>query len=329
MHPKFVRVFMSRIYSQRKASKLKPLTLITAMVMSVMVITFFFLSPLAAQNATTKIEFVSPSWVRANAQDPNLRILDVRWSPLEYFKEHLPNAVHFADNLVRVPKDGLPVQLVDSDKLGELLSQAGVTNQSKVLVYSDGRDVLGATQIAYALERIGFKNSVAVLDGGLSGYKQANAELTQIFPKYKTSKLDVQDRKNIRVNIAQVQGLIGKEGVVFIDPRPPKAFAGEEKLFVRNGHIPGARNIPWTSFTESQNPHKLKSLADITKILQDKKIDKLQDIIVTCTTGREASLQYLVLKHLLGYPKVRIYEGSWTEYSQSDLPVETGAERPI
>ena len=105
--------------------------------------------------------------------------------------------------------------------------------------------------------------------------------------------------------------------------------AGEVDLFVRNGHIPGARNIPWTTFTVAENPHKLKSLSEIEKILAEKKIERSQDIIITCTTGREASLQYVVLKHLLGYPNVRLYEGSWTEYSQSDLPVETGPERPL
>lgn len=298
------------------------------MVLSVAAIAFFFLYPLAAKNAGTKIEFVSPSWVSANSNNPDLRILDVRWSPIDYFTGHLPNAVNIADNVVRQPKDGLPVQLVDSNKLAGYLAIAGVTDKSKVLIYADGRDVLGATQIAYALERIGFKNSVAVLDGGLSGYKQSNAELTQVFPKYKTGKLSVSDNKNIRVNLDQVKDLLDKKGVVFIDPRPAKAFAGEEKYFVRNGHIPGARNIPWPTFTDPQNPHKLKPLSEIEKILADKKIDKSKDIIVTCTTGREASLQYVVLKHLLGYPKVRIYEGSWTEYSQSDLPVETGPERP-
>jgi len=308
--------------------RFKPLAFIAAVMSMVVAIAFFSLSPLAAQSSVTKIEFVSPSWVSANANDPDLRILDVRWSPIDYFTGHLPNAVHIADNLVRQPKDGLPVQLVDSDKLAGYLSKAGVTDKSKVLIYSDGRDVLGASQIAYALERIGFKNSVAVLDGGLSGYKQTSAELTQVFPKYKTGKLSVKDNKDIRVNLAQVKDLLDKKTAVFIDPRPAKAFAGEEKYFTRNGHIPGARNIPWPTFTDPQNPHKLKTLSEIEKILADKKIDKSKDIIVTCTTGREASLQYVVLKHLLGYPKVRIYEGSWTEYSQSDLPVETGAERP-
>ncbi len=309
--------------------RFKPLAFIAAAVMSIVAIAFFSFSPLAAQNSATKITFVPPSWVSANASDPNLRILDVRWNPLDYFKEHLPNAVNFADNLVRVPKDGLPVQLLDSDKLADLLAKAGVTDKSKVLVYSEGNNVLGSSQIAYALERIGFKGEVSILDGGFNGYKDDKAPITKAFPKYKTGKLSVKDDKNIRVTLSQVKDLIGKPNVRFIDPRPANAFAGEVDLFVRNGHIPGARNIPWPTFTDLQNPHKLKPLSEIEKILADKKINKSQDIIITCTTGREASLQYVVLKHLLGYPKVRVYEGSWTEYSQSDLPVETGAERPL
>ena len=307
-----------------------PLTFIAATVMSVVVaIAFFANSPLLAQNSPTKISFVPPSWVAANADDPDLRILDVRWNPLDYFKEHLPNAVNFADSLVRVPKDGLPVQLVDSKQLGDLLSKAGITDKSKVLVYSEGNNILGSSQIAYALERIGFKGNAYILDGGFVAYKDAKETLTKAFPKYKTGKLAVNDQKNIRVTLDQVKDLLNKKDVRFIDPRPANAFAGEVDLFVRNGHIPGARNIPWPTFTDPQNPHKLKPLAEIQKILDEKKITKSQDIIVTCTTGREASLQYVVLKHLLGYPKVRVYEGSWTEYSQSDLPVETGAERPL
>ena len=323
---------ITRINSRAKSLrfKFKPLAFIAAAVMSVVVaIAFFSSSPLLAQSSATKISFVPPSWVKANANDPNLRILDVLWNPLDYFKEHLPNAVNFADNLVRVPKDGLPVQLLDSDKLGDLLAKAGVNDKSKVLVYSEGNNILGSSQIAYALERIGFKGQVAVLDGGFNGYKDAKEPVTKEFPKYKTGKLSVNDQRNIRVTLAQVKDLLDKKDVRFIDPRPANAFAGKVDLFVRNGHIPGARNIPWPTFTDPQNPHKLKPLAEIQKILDDKKIDKSKDIIVTCTTGREASLQYVVLKHLLGYPKVRVYEGSWTEYSQSDLPIETGAERPL
>ncbi len=187
---------MNKKSSRNKSPRFrfKSLTFISTILIAIVAIgSFLAFAPIYAQSSATKIEFVSPKWVSENANDPDLRILDVRWNPLDYFKEHLPNAVNFADNLVRVPKDGLPVQLVDSDKLGDLLSKAGVTDKSKVLVYSDGRDVLGASQIAYALERIGFRKPVAVLDGGFSGYKQDNAELTQVFPKYKPSKLSVRD----------------------------------------------------------------------------------------------------------------------------------------
>jgi thiosulfate/3-mercaptopyruvate sulfurtransferase len=117
-------------------------------------------------------------------------------------------------------------------------------------------------------------------------------------------------------------------GITFIDPRPPALFAGEEDVFIRNGHIPGANNIPWPTFTVGEeNFHQLKSLDAIRALLTQRQITPNLDIVVTCSTGREASLQYVVLKHVLGYPNVRIYEGSWTEYStQPDLPVATGRD---
>jgi thiosulfate/3-mercaptopyruvate sulfurtransferase len=136
--------------------------------------------------------------------------------------------------------------------------------------------------------------------------------------------------------VNQVAQLIGKPGVTFIDPRPPEVFRGEKDIWSRNGHIPGARNIPWQTFTEAnnaqedlKNPHKLKSLDDLRKLLAERGIKQTDDIIVTCSTGREATLQYIALKHLLGYPKVRLYEGSWTEYSTTNLPVAKGPEKAL
>jgi thiosulfate/3-mercaptopyruvate sulfurtransferase len=291
-------------------------------------------SPTVAQTPT-KIQFVSPEWVIANANDPNLRILDVRINPFDYFIGHLPNAVHLAENTLRGPNGILPVQYWQPEKLVQTLSQAGVTDNSRVLIYSDARDVLGATMVAYTLERLGHTKEVAVLDGGFAGY-EASQPVTQEFPNYQQGKLTLRDKSSIRVTLDEVKSLIGKPGVTFIDPRPPKIFQGEEKIWVRNGHIPGARNIPWPTFTlgnaatDEGNFHQLKPLSEIQKLLADRGITQDQDIIVTCSTGREATLQYVVLKHLLGYPKVRVYEGSWTEYSsQPDLPVATGPEKAV
>jgi thiosulfate/3-mercaptopyruvate sulfurtransferase len=285
-----------------------------------------FSAALSSTNNNAKIQFVSPSWVTANAKDSNLRILDVRNFPLDYIEGHVPSAVNIADTAFRGPQEGLPVQYWSNEKIGQIFANSGVTNNSRVLVYSDDRDVLGATMVAYLLERSGVKD-IAVLDGGYKGY-EASQPVTKEFPQYKVGRFTVRDNPAVRVNLAQVKQLIGKPGVTFIDPRPANLFRGEEDIWVRNGHIPGARNIPWPTFTDAENPHKLKPLADIRKLLAERNIRPSDDIIVTCSTGREATLQYVVLKHLLGYPKVRVYEGSWTEYStQKDLPVATGSEQ--
>lgn len=292
----------------------------------------------AASQATSSrasIQFVSPDWLTANANVPDLRVLDVRTAPLDYISGHLPGAVNIADLTFRGPNGFLPVQYWDKQKLGNTFSKSGVTNNSKVLVYSDGTDILGATMVSYLLERSGVRD-IAVLDGGYAGFKAAGKAVTKEFPRYTPGQFKVQDNPSIRVTLSEVKQLIGKPGVVFIDPRPGDLFRGEKDIWVRNGHIPGARNIPWPTFTEAnnaqeilKNPHKLKPLDEIRKLLADKEIKPSNDIIVTCSTGREATLQYIVLKHLLSYPKVRIYEGAWTEYSTTDLPVETGPEKVV
>jgi thiosulfate/3-mercaptopyruvate sulfurtransferase len=278
-----------------------------------------------------KIQFVGPEWVAANGKSPNVRILDVRNTPLDYIGGHLPQAVNIADYAFRGPNGVLPVQYWDNESLGKIFGQAGVAADSRVLVYSSGNDVLGATMVAYLLERSGVRD-IYVLDGGYAGYVAAKQPTTKVFPRYTPTNFQMQDRPEVRVTLEQVKAAIGQTGVEFLDPRPADLFRGDRSLWVRNGHIPGAKNIPWQAFTvadhpriDLKNPHKLQPLPAIRKLLTSKGITPQDDIIVTCSTGREATLQYVVLKHLLGYPKVRIYEGSWTEYSTTNLPIATGA----
>jgi thiosulfate/3-mercaptopyruvate sulfurtransferase len=314
----------------------RPLAFLTLVLLCILTFTLAPSSPLmATSKSETKIDFVSPVWVAQNLNDPKLKILDVRINPLEYITGHLPKAVNIADNNFRGPNGFLPVQYWQEDKIGSLFAAAGITNGDRVVVYSDGRDVLGATMVAYLLERSGFRD-VAVLDGGFKGYKASEQKVTKEFPKYQPGSFTVRDNPSIRVTLAEVEKLIGKPDVVFIDPRPEELFQGKQDIWLRNGHIPGAKNIPWPTFTEAnnpdeslKNPHKLKSLDEISKILAQRNIKPSDNIIVSCSTGREATLQYIVLKHLLGYSKVRIYEGSWTEYSTTELPVATGPEKAI
>jgi len=298
-------------------------------------VSFFLLSSIssAANTPTAKIQFVSPNWVSKNINDPKVKVLDVRINPLEYIDGHIPKAVNLADNVFRGPDGFLPVQYWDADKIVQLLGKSGISNDDRVVVYSDGNNVLGATMVAYLLERSGAKD-IAVVDGGYKGFKDSKQTVTKEFPRYNPGKFVLKDDPGIRLNLEQLKPLIGKQGVVIIDPRPADLFEGKVDLWVRNGHIPGAKNIPWPTFTEAnnpdealKNPHKLKSLDQIKQLLAERNIKPTDNIVVSCSTGREATLQYVVLKHLLGYPNVRIYEGSWTEYSTTDLPVETGPEK--
>lgn len=277
--------------------------------------------------AATTLEYVSPQWLSEHASDPKVRILDVRANPLDYIQGHIPNAVHIADGTFRGPNGRLPIQYWEQQKLESLFRQAGISDDSQVVVYSEGNNILGATMVAYLLERSGH-GKIAVLDGGYKGYEGAGLPLTKEFPQYEPGNFAVQDNPAVRVTLAEVRQVIGNPSVTIIDPRPPALFSGEQNLFIRNGHIPGAKNIPWPTFTVGEaNFHQLKPLNEIQALLDRRGITPDDNIIVSCSTGREATLQYTVLKHLLGYPNVRIYEGSWTEYSaQPDLPVETGPD---
>ncbi len=266
---------------------------------------------------------VLPQWLEEHSNDANVRVLDVRQNVYDYFAGHVPNAVHLADSAMRFPFEGYPTQYPDTYMIGDLLARAGVKKGDRVALYSDGDGVLGTTMIAYLLERIGHSD-IVIVDGGWRDYK-ATQRSSQDYPQYKPARYDTLDNRNVRATLDDVKAAIGKDTVKFIDARPPDVYRGEVKTWIRNGHIPGAYSLPWKTLVEENNSHKLKPIADLRAAFAAKGIKETDDIIVYCGTSREASIEYFVLKHLLKYPKVRLYEGSWAEYSNhAALAVETG-----
>jgi thiosulfate/3-mercaptopyruvate sulfurtransferase len=274
-------------------------------------------------SAAPSVSIVTPQWVEMHSQDPNVRVLDVRQNVYDYFAGHIPNAVHLSDSAMRFPAEGYPTQYPETFMIAQLVARAGIKKTDKVVIYSDGDGVLGATMIAYLLERIGHSD-IAFVDGGWKDYKAAQ-KTAQEYPKYKAERYDNLDNFIVRATFDDVKKSTGAAGVKFIDARPPDVFRGETKIWVRNGHIPGAVNIPWKILVDETNTHKLKTAAEMKKVYSDKGIKEADDIIVYCGTSREASLEYMVLKHILKFPKVRLYEGSWAEYSNHpEAAVETG-----
>ena len=281
----------------------------------------------------TVVSFISPAEAASAAQSGKWKVLDVRPVPgLEYISGHLPNAVHLSEQSFRGPNGKLPFQIWSAGKLADLLGQAGIGNRDNVLVYSDGTNVLGASLVSYILEKSGVPK-VAIVNGGFSGYKSAGGAVTKAFPSFSQTAFKPTSTPNLAIKLPELLPLIGKSNVVIVDPRPKALFEGTEQTFIRNGHIPGALNITWQSVTEAnhpdealKNPHKLKPLPELRKLFESRGVTPDKLIVVSCSTGREASLQYVVLKHLLGYPNVRVYEGSWTEYSATNHPIQTGPE---
>ena len=297
------------------------------------------LVPLASATQAAKagvIKLISPEQAAAGVSSGQWKILDVRpVPPLDYISGHVPNAVHISEQAFRGPNGKLPYQIWPAGDLANLLSKAGISNNDQVLVYSDGNNVLGASLVAYILEKSGVP-TIGILDGGFSGYKTQGHTVTKAFPTYSPGVFNPKSVPGLAISLKEVLALVGKPNVVIVDPRPKGLFEGTEQLFIRNGHILGAINITWQSVTEAnnpeealKNPHKLKSIEALRQLFVSRGVTPDKTVIISCSTGREASLQYIVLKHLLGYPNVRIYEGSWTEYSTTNNPVQTGPETPL
>lgn len=286
-------------------------------------ITATYAAPAKRAAAQTRITLVSPEWVAKHATDKGVRIFDTRPNVYDYFVGHVPGAIHLADATLRAPADGLPTQYLEVEMMGKLLARAGMKMTDRIVLYSDDVDVLGTTMIAYLLERLGFAE-VMLMDGGWSAYK-ASQQSVQDYPAFVAGNLNVLDNQTVRATLKDVKAALNSNGVTIIDARPAKVYRGETNIWVRNGHIPGAINIEWRKLTDPNNPHKFKGLDQLRKVYEDIGLHQDRDIIVYCGTSREASLEYVVLKHLLGFSKVRLYEGSWTEYAvHPELNMETG-----
>lgn len=269
-----------------------------------------------------------PADFAATAAQQGWKVLDVRpVPPLDYVAGHAPGAVHLSEQALRGPDGALPFQVWPANDTARILGAAGIANGDAVLVYSDGANVLGATLAAYVLAKSGVPR-VAVLDGG---FKEFNATqrgaVTKAFPRYQQAAFAPTTVPGLAIPLADVVALTNAANVVIVDPRPKALYEGTDDTFVRGGHIPGAINLPWQAFTEDGNPHKLKPVAAIRALFEKRGVTPDKAVIVSCSTGRESTLQYLLLKHVLGYPDVRLYEGSWTEYSASPHPVEAGPDR--
>lgn len=284
-----------------------------------------------------EIGLISPAEAKKLIENPDAAqrpiVLDTRGGYKDYFRGHLPTAHHINFDTLRGTNDAVPVQYLPDDITKALLVRAGVDKDRLHLVYATGEklpndEILSTSMVVYVLEKFGVRN-IKVVDGGLAEWTKHGFAPTQDYFGNPKGTLPEKGITTITANIDDVQAHVGKPGNILVDARPLNEFRGEDDVWLRKGHIPGAISFHWARLMESDNTHKFKPLAEVKAQLEAAGITPDKNIIAYCGTSREGSLLQFYLKHVAGYPNVRLYEGAWKEYvwlKDKSLPAETGGK---
>lgn len=254
-------------------------------------------------------------------------ILDVRQSWISYLQNHLPGAAWLNVETLRAQQGELPFQLLPAEHYAALFRRLGIEPEVPVVVYSAGEQLdIDATFTIWLLAAAGARE-LYLLDGGYAKWELEARPLTQRYPQARPGPGRFRPRE-FRPPVATLEeaqaASKGASAALLVDARPMEQYAGSAGAQLRRGHIPGAVNHPWKDDLEKRDlalvwkdPTALRQSYEAQGITADR------DIILYCNSGTEASHVYFALKYLLGYPRVRIYTGSWTQWAErEELPVE-------
>jgi thiosulfate/3-mercaptopyruvate sulfurtransferase len=265
------------------------------------------------------VKWVSTDWLAGHLTDEHLMLLDGQPNVHDYIQEHIPGAVYMNEGLLRVSLNGMPAKYVPSEAMEAIIRRAGLKADVPVVVYTGTGpfkgwgDGLEQTMLAYTLVRFGHDN-VFVLDGGADKWKAEDKPLAKEFPRGETSDFNVRVRREFFVEYKEFKEMKDDQDVILVDARPPALYQGQGP-WIKPGHIPGAINLPWASLMDADNTRLLKPDDQIRSILRQHGIGPEKTIICSCGTGREATNEFILFKWYLDYPKVKIYEGSFTEWT--------------
>ena len=271
---------------------------------------------------------VSTEWVSQHLQDPSIRIVESNEDPLLYGTGHIPGAVEI--DWTRDLNDQVKRDYLDHQGFSALMRRLGITKDTTIVFYGD-RNNWWATYAYWVFQLFGHERA-RIMDGGRIKWAQENRPLSREVPQYPPSdyQAPARDDKKIRAFRQQVLDHLQAKGRL-IDVRSPAEYTGERLHMpeypnegaLRGGHIPGAANVPWA---RAVNPDDgtFKPAADLKAIYEgEAHLSPGDDVVVYCRIGERSSHTWFVLTHLLGYPRVRNYDGSWTEWGNLvGVPIE-------
>ena len=278
---------------------------------------------------TGTVKWISSDWLLENLNKQEMTILDVQPNIHDYIEEHIPGAIYLNEGLLRAYIDAMPARYVPPDTIQPVFRYAGLKLGIPAVVYTGTGaakgwgDGLEQTMMAYSLARFGH-DCIYVLDGGLDKWEKEKKPLTKKFPKAAASNFNVSIQSDFYIQYDEFKAAKDRKDVIVLDARPPEVYEGQS-YWIKPGHIPGAVNVPWASLMTDANKSLLKSDEEILAILKANDVSPDKTIICMCGTGREATNEFILFKWHFNYPSVRIYEGSFTEWSAyPENPTVTG-----
>ncbi|WP_293786389.1 sulfurtransferase [uncultured Aeromicrobium sp.] len=271
---------------------------------------------------------VTADWVEEHLNDPKVVLVEVDEDTEAYDKGHIPGAIKL--DWKKDLQDGVRHDFISKDRLEALLSEKGIANDDTIVFYGGNNNWFAAYAYWY-LKYYGHEN-LRLLDGGRKKWELESRELTTEVPERPaTHYVAGEPDETIRAFRDEVIEAIGTKNL--IDVRSPDEYAGRllapahlpQEAAQIGGHIPTAGNVPWSK--AANEDATFKSDEELARLYSEAGLDENKDTIAYCRIGERSSHTWFVLHEILGYPNVKNYDGSWSEYgSLRGVPVAVGDE---
>jgi thiosulfate/3-mercaptopyruvate sulfurtransferase len=264
---------------------------------------------------------VDTAWLAQHLNDPDLRIIDVRAAD-KYREGHIPGAVNLVPAEFTTKAGDITNELPQPERFAQLAGSIGVGDKTRVVIYDAG-DNLWASRLWWTLDFFGY-GGAALLNGGIAAWQADGREVTSKAPVVAKATFTPRPDASKLATKQQVEDAIKAGAAVFCDARSPAEYAGTDVRAKRGGRIPTAKNADWgTTLTKTAaGVPTFKSGQEIAKLYSDGGLEKGREVITYCQSGVRAAHAYFTLK-LVGYGKVRNYDGSWEEWGNDpNTPVE-------